>query len=154
MFNFFKPKASKAAPPPLPEDTAPRIEFFRGITEELDSISLQKNPRTGIKSIEMTFARFNALERFQSFTSGFNGVVTLIDEEGDIAMTPSSCRIVFGGEEGEDLRGVVCRVEIDNSDHWERVMRFLHRYADEHGFSYGETTPENQPPDAAAPDQN
>lgn len=138
MFNLFKRNKPEASLPVVADPT-PRIEFFRGITEEFSNVSLQKDPRTGLKSVEMTFAKFNALDRFQSFTSGFSGVVSLIDEEGDIAVTPSSCRIVFGGDEGEDLRGVVCRFEIANADHWERFMRFMHRYADEHGFAYGET---------------
>ncbi len=120
------------------KDTTPRIEFFNGITEDLSNVSLQRDPRTGIKSVAMTFEQLNALERFQSFTNGFNGVVSLIDEEGDIAVTPSSCRIIFGGDEGDDLRGVICRFEIDQASHWERFMRFMNRYAEANGFAYGE----------------
>ncbi|OKH12165.1 photosystem II reaction center protein Psb28 [[Limnothrix rosea] IAM M-220] len=120
------------------KNITPRIEFFNGITEDLSNVSLQRDPRTGVKSVAMTFEQLNALERFQSFTSGFNGVVSLIDEEGDIAVTPSSCRIIFGGDEGDDLRGVICRFEIDQENHWERFMRFMNRYADENGFAYGE----------------
>ncbi|MBV5259743.1 photosystem II reaction center protein Psb28 [Synechococcus moorigangaii CMS01] len=146
MFNFFKPKPSKSAPPP-PQDTTPRIEFFNGISEDLSNVSLQRNPKTGVKSVSMTFAQLNALDRFQSFTAGSNGIVRLIDEEGEIAVTPSSCRIVFGGEEGDELRGVICRFDIENDDHWERFMRFMHRYADENGFAYGETHPETPLPD-------
>nr|WP_315861577.1 photosystem II reaction center protein Psb28 [[Leptolyngbya] sp. PCC 7376] len=117
----------------------PRIEFFNGITEDLSNVSLRRDPRTGLKSVEMIFEQLNALERFQSFTSGFKGVVSLIDEEGDIAVTPSSCRIIFGGDEGDDLRGVICRFEIDQENHWERFIRFMNRYADANGFAYGET---------------
>lgn len=125
---------------------SPRIEFFNGISEDLSNVSLQRDPRTGVKSVEMIFEQLNALERFQSFTSGFNGVVSLIDEEGDIAVTPSSCRIIFSGDEGDDLRGVICRFEIDNDQHWERFIRFMNRYAAANGFAYGEreaaSTPE------------
>jgi photosystem II Psb28-2 protein len=138
---FFNKKPAPASVPDteaVSQDPTPRIEFFVGITEEFSNVSLQKDPRTGIKSVEMTFEQLNALERFQSFTSGFNGVVRLIDEEGDIAVSPSSCRIIFGGDEGDDLRGVICRFEIEREDHWARFMRFMHRYADEHGFAYGE----------------
>lgn len=124
---------------PDPEANAvPRIEFFTGITEDLSNVSLQRNPQTGVKSVEMTFDQLNALERFQSFTSGFNGVLSLIDEEGDIAVTPSSCRIIFGGDEGDDLRGVTCRFDIEQEQHWERFIRFMNRYAAANGFAYGE----------------
>ena len=156
-FPFFKRNAtetptdtkqnSEAITPDEEKDITPRIEFFNGITEELSNVSLQKDPRTGIRSVAMTFEQLNALERFQSFTSGFKGVVSLIDEEGDIAVTPSSCRIIFGGDEGDDLRGVICRFEIDQDSHWERVMRFMNRYAAENGFAYGEH--ENQPESTA-----
>ncbi len=121
-----------------PNDTTPHIEFFKGIYEDLSNVSLQRNPKTGAKSVSMTFERFNALERFQSFTSGFNGVIRLIDEEGVIEATPSSSRIIFGGDDGDDLRGVTCRFEIDQDEHWERFMRFMHRYAEANGFEYGE----------------
>ncbi|ANV90329.1 MULTISPECIES: photosystem II reaction center protein Psb28 [unclassified Picosynechococcus] len=150
MFNFFKNKQTEPAAPPPPQDPTPRIEFFNGISEELSNVSLQRNPKTGVKSVSMTFAQLNALDRFQSFTAGSNGIVRLIDEEGDIAVTPSSCRIVFGGEEGDELRGVICRFEIDNADHWERFMRFMHRYADEHGFAYGESAETSDEPSPLA----
>lgn len=154
MFNFFKNKQTEPVAPPPPQDPTPRIEFFNGISEELSNVSLQRNPKTGVKSVSMTFAQLNALDRFQSFTAGSSGIVRLIDEEGDIAVTPSSCRIVFGGEEGDELRGVICRFEIENDDHWERFMRFMHRYADEHGFAYGENaeTPDEPSPLASETD--
>ncbi|WP_339367231.1 photosystem II reaction center protein Psb28 [Picosynechococcus sp. PCC 7002] len=150
MFNFFKNKQTEPAAPPPPKDPTPRIEFFNGISEELSNVSLQRNPKTGVNSVSMTFAQLNALDRFQSFTAGSNGIVRLIDEEGDIAVTPSSCRIVFGGEEGDELRGVICRFEIENDDHWERFMRFMHRYADEHGFAYGESAETSNEPSSLA----
>lgn len=133
-----EPKSAAIAPEP-PADPTPRIEFFNDIPEALSNVSLRKDPRTGAKSVEMIFEQLNALEKFQSFTSGFSGAIRLIDAEGDIAVTPSSCRIIFAGDEGDDLRGVTCRFEIDNADHWDRFMRFMHRYAEENGFAYGET---------------
>lgn len=144
FFNRNTASESVPAPETTVQDPTPRIEFFVGITEALSNVSLRKDPRTGSKSVEMTFEQLNALERFQSFTSGFNGVVRLIDEEGDIAVTPSSCRIIFGGDEGDDLRGVTCRFEIERADHWERFMRFMHRYAEAHGFAYGENAVDRQ----------
>ncbi|MEB3226522.1 MAG: photosystem II reaction center protein Psb28 [Synechococcus sp.] len=122
------------------------MEFFNGISEDLSNVSLQRNPQTGVKSVSMTFDRLNALDRFQAFTAGSNGIVRLIDEEGEISVTPSSCRLMFGGEEGDELRSVICRFEIEDATHWERFMRFMHRYADEHGFAYGETKPSDQGP--------
>lgn len=143
MFNFLRKKQAETPTPA--NDPTPRIEFFNGISETLDNVSLQRNPKTGVKSVSMTFEHIKALERFQSFTSSSSGIVRLIDVEGEIAVTPSSCRVVFGGEEGDDLRAVICRFEIDNEDHWARFMRFMHRYADENGFAYGEPPKTDEP---------
>ncbi|MGB2923705.1 MAG: photosystem II reaction center protein Psb28 [Limnothrix sp.] len=136
-----KPETAAIAPEP-PADPTARIEFFNNIPEELSNVSLKRDSRTNAKSVEMIFEQLNALEKFQSFTSGFSGAIRLIDEEGDIAVTPSSCKIIFAGDEGDDLRGVICRFEIDQPEHWDRFMRFMHRYAEQNGFAYGE--PESQ----------
>ncbi|MEO1300096.1 MAG: photosystem II reaction center protein Psb28 [Cyanobacteria bacterium J06636_16] len=44
--------------------------------------------------------------------------------------------MLYGGPEGEDLRSVECKLEIDRDDLWERFIRFIHRYAEANGLTY------------------
>ena len=117
----------------------PSIQFFAGITEELDNVSLRKNTRTGNRVIVMTFNKLKAIEGANSFTKQSLNSMLLTDEEGDISVTPSSTRFIFGGDEGDELKKVECKVEIDQEDHWERFMRFMHRYAEQNGMEYGDS---------------
>ncbi|KST65512.1 photosystem II reaction center protein Psb28 [Mastigocoleus testarum] len=116
----------------------PSIQFFAGIKEELDNVSLRRNTRSGNRVIVMTFNKLKAIEGANSFTKQSLNSMLLTDEEGDISVTPSSTRFIFGGDEGDELRKVECKVEIEHEDHWERFMRFMHRYAEQNGMEYGE----------------
>jgi photosystem II Psb28-2 protein len=117
----------------------PSIEFFVGIPEELTDVRLRTNKTTGIHSVLMVFDRLNALEKLNSFTAQSTGNLHLIDEEGEIMVKPSSTKVIFGGDDGDDLKGVKCTFEVEEENHWQRIMRFLHRYADANGLGYGET---------------
>ena len=121
----------------------PSIQFFAGITEELDNVSLRKNTRTGNRVIVMTFNKLKAIEGANSFTKQSLNSMLLTDEEGDISVTPSSTRFIFGGDEGDELKKVECKVEIEQEDHWERFMRFMHRYAEQNGMEYGDSPSAN-----------
>ena len=116
--------------------TTPSIEFFVGISEELSNVSLRTNKNTGVRSVVMFFERLNALEKFNSFTKNATGNLHLIDEEGEITVAPSSTKFIFGGDEGNELKNVKCTFEVYQEDNWERVMRFLHRYADANNMGY------------------
>jgi len=118
--------------------STPTLEFFDGVSETLSDVSLRRDRNTGTRILVLLFNQLQAIERFNSYTSQFNKSLRLQDEEGDIQLTPSSLRIVFGGDEGDDLQRVECRVEIDRDEHWDRLMRFLHRYAEANGMEYGE----------------
>ncbi|NRB07658.1 MAG: photosystem II reaction center protein Psb28, partial [Richelia sp.] len=63
----------------------------------------------------------------------------LTDEEGEIQVTPSSTKFIFGGDEGDEFQRVECKVEIEQDDHWERFMQFMHRYADANGMGYSDS---------------
>lgn len=63
----------------------------------------------------------------------------LVDEEGTISVEPSSVQLVFGGSDGDDLKRVDCQFEIEREEHWERFMRFMHRYADANGMAFSQT---------------
>ncbi|MGL5805196.1 MAG: photosystem II reaction center protein Psb28 [Xenococcaceae cyanobacterium] len=115
----------------------PSIEFFKGISEELSDVSLRRNKNTGIRNVLMTFNSLKAIDKFNSFTKSSTGNMLLTDSEGEISVAPSSVKIIFGGDEGDELKKVKCAFEIDREDHWERFMRFMHRYAEANGMEYG-----------------
>ena len=116
----------------------PSIEFFQGVPEELSGVSLRRNKNTGIRNVVMMFESLNALEQFNSFTKGSAQNLRLIDSEGDILVTPSSLKMIFGGDEGNELKQVRCTFEIEAESHWERFTRFMERYAEANGMEYGE----------------
>ncbi|HEY9620757.1 MAG TPA: photosystem II reaction center protein Psb28 [Crinalium sp.] len=116
----------------------PTIQFFEGLNEELSDVSLRRNRNTGARTVLMTFKQLKAIERFQSYTKRFKKALHLIDSEGDILIEPDSLQILFGGPDGDDLVRVDCTFEIQQDDHWERFMRFMHRYAEANGMEYGE----------------
>lgn len=117
----------------------PSIQFFEGVSEELSNVSLRRNRSTGVRSVLMSFESLNALEKFNSFTKQFSNALRLTDEEGEISIEPSSVKFIFGGPEGDDLERVDCQFEIEQSEHWERFMRFMNRYAEVNGMAYSET---------------
>lgn len=120
----------------------PSIEFFENIPEELSDVSLRRNRSTGTRIVLMTFKTLKAIERFRSYTNRFTNALLLTDLEGKISIQPSSVQFIFGGPEGDDLQQVECKFEIEREDHWERFMRFMHRYAEANGMTYGETASE------------
>lgn len=114
----------------------PCIEFFEGLPETLSNVSLRRSKTSDVRNVLLTFKHLQALEKFQSFTKKFTGNLRLIDEEGTISIEPSSLRIIWGGDEGDDLRGVECGFELVRDDHWERFMRFMERYAAANDMEY------------------
>ncbi len=117
----------------------PSIQFFEGISEQLSNVSLRRNRNSGVRSVLMTFDSLKALEKFNSFTKGAANSMILADEEGAISVTPSSVQFLFSGPEGDELKRVECKFEIEREDHWERFMRFMNRYAEVNGLAYSET---------------
>ena len=117
-------------------NTTPSIEFFVGISEELSNVSLRRSKQTGIRNVLMTFENLKSLERFRSYTTQTYGDLRLIDSEGEISVTPSSLKIIWGGDEGDDLKEVRCAFDIEEDGHWDRFMRFMERYAEANGMAY------------------
>ena len=122
--------------------SAPTIEFFDGIYEDLSNVSLRRDRQTGDRIVLLIFKQLHAIEQFRSYTSRFSNALKLTDEEGQIAIQPDSVQFVFGGPEGDDLDRVECKFAIDRDDHWDRFMRFMHRYAEANGMAYGESEQE------------
>ncbi|HIK19109.1 MAG TPA: photosystem II reaction center protein Psb28 [Leptolyngbyaceae cyanobacterium M33_DOE_097] len=115
----------------------PTIQFFEGLYEEIDSVSLRLNRSTGTKIVVLTFRQLKSIEQFNSFRNRFSKVMKLTDEEGEIQVEPSSIKFFFGGDEGDELDHVDCAFEIDREDHWQRVQRFMDRYAEANGMAFG-----------------
>lgn len=120
--------------------SAPSIEFFEGIFEDLSDVSLQQNRATGMRSVLLTFKALRSIERFRSYTNRFAKALLLTDIEGKISIEPTSIKFIFGGPEGDDLQKVECRFEIDQEAHWQRFMRFMQRYAEANDMTYGESS--------------
>jgi photosystem II Psb28-2 protein len=118
---------------------SPSIEFFDGLYEDLSGVSLRRDRRTGVHVALLTFNQLKSIEQFNSYRKRFSQSLKLTDSEGQILMQPSSVQFVFGGDDGDDLKRVECKIEIDQDDHWQRFMRFMHRYAESNGMAYGET---------------
>jgi photosystem II Psb28-2 protein len=114
----------------------PSIQFFQGIPETLSNVSLRRN-RKGDRIVVMMFEHLSAIERFNSYTKRFNSAMRLVDCEGEISVEPSAVQFIFGGPEGDDLQRVECKFEIEREDHWERFMRFMHRYAEVNDMEFG-----------------
>lgn len=115
----------------------PSIEFFQGIAEDLSGVSLRRNKKTGMRNVLMTFETLNALERFNSFTKGSAQNLALIDSEGKILVRPNSMKIIFGGDESNELKQVNCIFEIESDSHWARFTRFMDRYAEANDMEFG-----------------
>jgi photosystem II Psb28-2 protein len=120
-------------------DPVPTVEFYEGIAEAIDNISLRRDRQTGDRIILITFRQLRAIDQFQSFRSRFAKALKLMDEEGTITIEPEGIKFIFGGPEGDDLQRVECTLILDRDDHWERLMRFLKRYAAANGMAYGES---------------
>jgi photosystem II Psb28-2 protein len=120
--------------------TTPKIEIFEGIPEELSNVSLRQVKGSAARKIVMTFNKLLALEKLHSFTKSSFNALRLTDEEGVISIEPSSVRSIYGGEEKDELKAIECQFEIDREDHWERFMRFMHRYAEANGMDYGDSS--------------
>ncbi|MDB9528162.1 photosystem II reaction center protein Psb28 [Oscillatoria sp. CS-180] len=116
----------------------PTVEFFDGISEEISNVSLRQDKATGDRIVLLLFERLQAIEEFKSFRSRFSRALRLTDSEGIITIEPSGVKFIFTGPEGDDLKHVECTLEIDREDHWDRFMRFMHRYAEANGMAYGE----------------
>lgn len=116
--------------------TIPAIEFFVGLAEDLENVSLRRRKDTEVRIVLMTFKTLKAIEKFKSFTQRTYGDLRLIDEEGILSVEPSSMKFIFAGDEGDEIKRVECAFEIDKDEHWERFMRFMNRYAQANGMGY------------------
>jgi photosystem II Psb28-2 protein len=123
------------------QNTIPSIEFFDGISEELENVSLRRNPSTGLRSVKFTFQTLKALNRGNSFIKRSFNTMRLIDSDGTISVAPTSTKLFWGGEENDELKRFEFVFEIDRDDHWERFMGFMGRYSAANDLIFAESSP-------------
>jgi photosystem II Psb28-2 protein len=117
----------------------PSIQIFAGIAEELSGVSLMRGKTSGKRSAILMFDKLESIKHFRSYWKGSDNAVHLFDEEGEMVIEPTGVQLIYGGPEGEDLRRIECKLEIDEDAHWERFMRFMNRYAEANAMVYGES---------------
>jgi photosystem II Psb28-2 protein len=121
-------------------NTIPSIEFFDGISEELENVSLRRNPATGLRSVKFTFHTLKALQQGNSFIKRSFNTLQLIDSEGTISVAPKSTKLFWGGEENDELKRFEFVFEIERDDHWERFMEFMNRYSEANDLTFAESS--------------
>jgi photosystem II Psb28-2 protein len=109
------------------------VQFIRGLNEEITGVSLRQRKDSPSKIVMLLFERCQAMEKLRSFTNGVDSL-WLEDEEGEIQVFPSGIKFFFRND--DDLAKVECSVELRTATEYERVMRFLHRYAEANGFQF------------------
>lgn len=113
------------------------VQFIEGLNETISNVSLRKRKSSGNKIVVLSFINLRALEFGRSYINKIDNL-WLVDEEGNIRVEPSDIRIIFLNDEDENSR-TECSFEVYSDDVWERVMRFLQRYAEENGFEFQTT---------------
>ncbi len=113
------------------------VQFIEGLNETISDVSLRKRKSSNNKIVVLSFKNLRALEFGRSYINKIDNL-WLVDEEGNIRVEPSDIRIVFLNDEEEGSL-TECSFEVDSEDVWERVMRFLQRYAQENGFEFQAT---------------
>jgi photosystem II Psb28-2 protein len=113
------------------------IRFTEFLNETISDVSLRKRKSSNNKIVVLSFKNLKALEFGRSYINKIDNL-WLVDEEGNIRVEPSDIRIIFLNDEDEGSR-TECSFEVDSDDVWERVMRFLQRYAQENGFEFQAT---------------
>jgi photosystem II Psb28-2 protein len=109
------------------------VQFIEGLDEEISGVSLRKKRDSNTKVVVLIFERLQAMERLRAFRNQISNL-WLKDDEGDIKVTPSGIKFFYVGD--DDIDKIECSFEVESEEALERVMQFLHRYADDHGFEY------------------
>lgn len=109
------------------------VQFINGLNEEISEISLRKGRDSGKKIVVLSFERVQAMEKGRSFVNKID-TLSLQDEEGEIQVIPNGMKFHFVDD--DNLSKAECSFEVNSDEAWERVMRFLHRYAEAHGFEF------------------
>ncbi|MGA7954570.1 MAG: photosystem II reaction center protein Psb28 [Gloeobacterales cyanobacterium] len=109
------------------------VQFIQGLEEEITGVSLRQRKDSPNKIVVLVFDRIQAIEKLRSFTNGVDNL-WLVDEEGQIQVFPSGIKFFYRND--DDLVKAECSIELRSEEEFERVMRFLHHYAEAHGFQF------------------
>lgn len=109
------------------------VQFIEGLDEENTGISLRKKQDSNTKIIVLIFKKLQAMERLRAFRNQITHL-WLKDDEGNIKVTPSGIKFIYVGD--DEIEKIECSFEVESEESLERVMQFLHGYADDHGFEY------------------
>jgi photosystem II Psb28-2 protein len=114
-------------------DVSTSIQFIEGLNEDISGVSLRKTRNSDKKIVVLTFERLQAVEQLRAYRKEIKNL-WLRDDEGDIKVTPTGVKFFYVGD--DELSKVECTFEVESEEIFERVMRFLNRYAEENGFEY------------------
>ena len=110
------------------------IEFLKGIKEEISEIKLRQGKTSGNRVVVFIFEKVAAMDRLSSFSSGGAQYMLLNDEEGDIQVTPRNLEFFYKND--DNLAKLECTFELVNDLQWQRLRRFMDRYAESNGMGY------------------
>lgn len=108
------------------------IQFSRGVTEDvIPDVRLTRSKDGTNGTATFYFQNPRALDNDR--TDDITGMY-LIDEEGEIATREVKAKFVNGQPEALEALYVMKSVE-----EWDRFMRFMQRYAEEHGLGFSKS---------------
>jgi photosystem II protein len=108
------------------------IQFSRGTNEEVIPYVRLTRSRSG-NSGTATFVFKNPKALSGNYAEEVTGMY-MIDQEGEIVTRKVQARFVNGKPEA--LEAVH---EMKSEEDWDRFMRFMQRYADEHGLGFNKS---------------
>lgn len=106
-----------------------QIQFSRGLTEEIVPDVRLTRSRDGQKGTATFYFKSPAIlekERTEEITGMY-----LIDEEGEIVTREVKGKFING-----KAQAVEATLILSSVSEWERFMRFMERYAEEHGLGF------------------
>lgn len=108
------------------------IQFSRGITEEVVPdvrLTRSKSGENGTATFYFTNPKAFSAESTEEITGMY-----LIDEEGEIVTREVKGKFVNGQPQGLEAVHLM-----KSKQEWERFMRFMERYADQHGLGFSKS---------------
>ncbi|BAZ46676.1 photosystem II protein PsbW, class I [Chondrocystis sp. NIES-4102] len=103
------------------------IQFARGVTEEVVPdirVTRSKTGNTGTATFYFADPKILSKESTEEITGMY-----LIDDEGEIFSREVKGKFVNG-----EARGIEAVLVIKSAQEWERFIRFMNQYAEEHGL--------------------
>ncbi len=103
------------------------IQFSRGINEEVVPdirVTRSKTGNTGTATFYFEDPKILARDSTDEITGMY-----LVDEEGEIVSREVKGKFVNG-----EAKAIEATLIMKSTDEWERFIRFMNRYAEEHGL--------------------